>query len=197
MTRARLVTLVLVTGFAVGALMLAAAPVSAADAKGCQVTVESTDAQGDPLDTARAPGPGGTQDDPFTLDAAGSITYTARTDRPIRNGEWKVKTTIPGVAPTGDIGDSGEQVTEGTEELDQYLEPGGLFGAPLFTGLAKVDFVATGADGATCEVSGWIEIEGGVSIVLGVAIALVVIALLFFIFGVWPTEVADMSAFGP
>jgi len=181
-----------------GALLIAlgavaAGPAGAGEAKGCTWSVKSLDRDGKVIDTASGPGQGATRDDPLLIDPRGSIAYKGTTDQVIAHGSWTVEVSGgPGISFGGDVkNDSGSTEKSGTEELESRLTVNaGPFGRmALFSGLIRVDFRATGADGATCTASGWLETDtsmfGSLPFVAGGLATLLGLGLLFF---GWPVS---------
>lgn len=172
--------------FAVG--LVAAGPAGAGEAKGCTWSVKSLDRNGKVIDTASGPGQGATKDDPLLVDPRGSIAYQGTTDQVIAHGSWTVDVSGSlGLSFGGDVkNDSGSTQKSGTEQLESRLTvDAGPFGRlALFSGLVRVDFRATGADGATCTAGGWLETDtssfGSVPFVVGGLAALLGLGLLFF-----------------
>jgi hypothetical protein len=84
----------------VGALMVGLVAVvgvaHAADAEGCQGQATSYDTDGIPIDTASAPGDGGTRDDPLDVLWAGTIEWSGSTEQVLQDGSHSIS-----VAPTG------------------------------------------------------------------------------------------------
>ncbi len=79
----------------------AAAPPPAAQASGCSGSATSSTAGGDALDTAAAPGAGGTESDPFDVTWDGPIAWTGSTGAPVQDGSWSVTLEPVGGGLTG------------------------------------------------------------------------------------------------
>lgn len=130
----------------------------AAQAEGCQGSVQSVMADGSPLDSASAPGEGGTAGDPLVIDPEGSIAWEGSTSTAITSGTWSV--TVGGVPfRSGDI-DNADGDTSGSGVVD-------LAGAPapvrwVLTTNAKipVEGSMSGPEG-TCTASGYLAGTGG------------------------------------
>lgn len=167
---------------AAGLLVTMAAPVGAAEASGCSGSGVSFADDGGRLDTAAAPGRGGTKEDPFDVVSDGQVKYTYDVDAPVAGGTWKVKinTGLVPISFGGDISDSSDQSGRGVEYLEEHLQVGGF--APL-TGLLKVDIEATGPSGETCIVSGWLELHDSVFTTPLFYLALVMMLLGIFLLG--------------
>jgi hypothetical protein len=173
-------------------------PAGAGEADGCTWSVKSLDRNGKVIDTASGPGEGATKDDPLLIDQRGSIEYQGTTDEVIADGSWDVTVSGgPGISFGGDVeNESGSTEKSGTEELESRLTVDvGPFGrVALFSGLIRVDFEASGANGATCTASGWLETNssafGSLPFVVGGLAALLGLGLLFFGYPVTPGGVA-------
>jgi hypothetical protein len=165
-----------------------AGPAGAGQADGCSWSVKSLDRNGKVIDTASGPGQGATKDDPLLIDQQGAIEYRGTTDEVIAHGSWTVEVSGgPGISFGGDVtNDSGATEKSGTEELESRLTVDvGPFGrVAFFSGLIHVDFKATGANGATCTASGWLETNsntfGSLPFVVGGLASLLGLGLLFF-----------------
>ncbi|HUV11171.1 MAG TPA: hypothetical protein VMX12_09345 [Acidimicrobiia bacterium] len=147
--------------FSVGLFGALAPPAGAADASGCNGSGTSLDSDGIRIDSATAPGRGGTKGNPFDVTADGEVRYRYDVQSPVAGGTWKVKidTGLFPVSFGGDISQRSSQSGSGVEPLKKHLQIGGF--APL-AGLIKVDIEATGPSGGTCVVSGWIKIHESV-----------------------------------
>ncbi len=132
--------------------MTAATAAVGADASGCEGSATSTDSTGATIQTVTAPGPSATQDDPFMVAYDGTVTWEGATEQVIQDGSWTVTATP--FSFSGEIrNDSGKVKGSGDISPDTYLP----FAIP---GLVLVTVDLTGADGATCSVSGWIQFTG-------------------------------------
>ncbi|MFO7589778.1 MAG: hypothetical protein R6X23_02625 [Acidimicrobiia bacterium] len=164
-------------------LVLGAPAAGAADADGCRGSGVSLDGDGLEIDSASAPGRGGTKDDPFDVTTDGEVQYDYDVQAPVAGGTWKVEidTGLFPISFGGDISDDSDQSGAGVEQLKDHLQIGGF--APL-TGLLKVDIEATGPSGGTCTVSGWLKIHDSVfttpAFYLGLIFAVLGIFLLGF-----------------
>jgi len=185
----RRVRAVLVAGaVCCAASVVLAAPAGAGEAKGCTWSVTSLDRDGKVIDTASGPGRGATKDDPLSIDPQGTIDYRGTTDSVIADGSWSVGTSGgPSISFGGDVtNDSGDVDKSGTEKLDSRLTvDAGPFGTvTLVSGLIHVNFEATGASGATCTASGWLETTGSsfgsLPFIAGTLVSLLGIGLLLF-----------------
>lgn len=139
---------------AMTAMLLAGIAGSAvgADASGCQGSATSFTSTGAEIQSVTAPGPGATQQDPFTVDFDGPVTWEGSTDQVIANGSWTVA-AMP-FSFSGDVTNS-----SGTKTSDGEIAPSGYlpFAIP---GLVLVTVDLTGEGGASCSVSGWIQFSG-------------------------------------
>lgn len=154
----------LVAGAAVGPGMM---PAHAADANGCSGQATSFDGDGVPIDTAQAPGTGGTAGDPLDMLWAGTIEWSGTTDAVIQDGNYEVTVTpqrggkllgwavatATSSAFSGPVAnDDGKQAAEGT------VVPSDLTGMRRFlTGVYKVDWNVTGAAGS-CTGTGYVKV---------------------------------------
>jgi hypothetical protein len=183
---------------AASAALLSALGASAAlgaDATGCSGSATSYSADSAELMSVTAPGPSATQADPFKVDYEGSVAWKGTTDSVIQNGSWTV--TARPFSFGGDVAnDSGKQEAEGTITPSDYLS----FAIP---GLVLVTVDLTGADGATCSVTGWIRFQGNplASPAGWVALAFTVLGALGFLVLVRflvhrPTEGVRQNRFG-
>jgi len=168
-----------VLGIVAGAVALPATAASAADATGCTLAVVSTSADGTPLDKATAPGAGGTQDHPFTVDLAGKVAYVGSTDAVITDATYTV--TAAGVTIKTDTvaNTDKKKATQGTADLSSVQSLKGLL-----AGGVKIPVTGTfSGTGGTCTVSGYVTGVGSAtsspilwagvgSAALGVALAL-------------------------
>ena len=135
----------LLTGMAAGAAI-------GADASGCQGSATSFTAVGEQVESVTAPGPGATEEDPFTVDFDGPVRWEGSSDEVIANGSWTVTATPFSFG--GDVtNSSGTTTADGEITPSEYLP----FAIP---GLVLVTVDLTGESGATCSVSGWIQFSG-------------------------------------
>jgi hypothetical protein len=146
---------VLGTFFAIAFVAAAfAQPVSAFPLIGCTLTVSSTNARGEALDSASSGDASGTFDDPFSVDFAGTVHYEGRTDTLIKNHRHQVSVYgIPIPTLTGSDPND-EEDTEGSDDLSVA----GASGLRV-TGLYFVSGFLVG-EGGSCSGSGWVRLEG-------------------------------------
>ncbi len=136
-------------------------PVAAAwgaEAQGCTIAVTSLSAGGDTLDTASAPGEGGTKDDPFVVDPDGSVAWKGASDAVIKDGEWSVSVAGVPVRSGTFANDEGKKKVSGVQSMD--ILPSAVVGAVL-TGdqVIPVSGKVTGT-GGSCTASGFITGTG-------------------------------------
>lgn len=159
--------LVAVTAGVVLAASAALAPSAwAADASGCQGQATSYDTDGIPIDTAEAPGAGGTEDDPLDMLWDGTIEWSGSTDEVLQNGSYKVTVSpqgggvvfqslvklASGTAFSGDVSnEDGKTASDGT------VVPSDVAPVALTTGTYKVEWTVTGEAGS-CVGSGFVTI---------------------------------------
>jgi len=135
-------------------LLVFAAPAAGAAnlGGGCTGSATSTDADGTKLDTAYAPGSGGTKSDPFLVDADGTVDYEGTTPTVFHDHSWHVD--VSGIAVKDGSSDNGtnQSATSGTEQVDDYV--------PVkVVGLYRVSGGIT-ADEGSCSGSAWIKVVG-------------------------------------
>jgi hypothetical protein len=122
------------------------------DASGCQGSATSFTASGEEIQSVTAPGPGATQEDPFTVDFDGLVKWEGSSDAVIANGSWTVTATP--FTFSGDVtNSSGKKKADGTITPSDYLP----FAIP---GLVLVTVDLSGEGGTSCSVSGWIQFSG-------------------------------------
>lgn len=142
---------------AVAAVVAFPCVASAAEADGCSGSFTSKDAAGSTIDTAKAPGAGGTQADPFQIDPSGTVQWAGGTDSVIKDGKWSV--TVAGLPLRSGSFDNadGETSRDGTQDLSELPGPAtwALQGAMVI----PVSGTITGT-GGSCEASGWISGTG-------------------------------------
>lgn len=111
------------TGAAGLIMIVPASAALAANATGCQGSVQSRLADGTDLDRAAAPGAGGTAADPLVIDPAGSVAWEGSTDAVITGGSWSV--SVGGIPVLSGTADNAEGATSasGVVELDGTLAP--------------------------------------------------------------------------
>ena len=182
---------------AVLAVLAPASAASAADASGCTLTVASTSADGKPLDTASAPGDGGTEAHPFQVDLGGKVAYEGKTDAVITDGTYTV--TALGVTVKTDTVTNADKKQTAKGEVDlstvQSLKP-------LLSGGVKIPVQGTlTGTGGSCTVSGYITGVGSATsspvFYAGLAAAAIGLGLaLWTLFGTKATVVASSAAGG-
>lgn len=136
-----------------------ASPASAATARGCQARATSFDEDGRRLDTLRAPGPGGTHENPFRVDPLGTVRWRGTADSPIRSGHWRVEAdTTPAI---GFGGSGGLDRKSGTARLARDLTVDlPLAGRTrILTGRFATRVVVQGG-GGRCAVRAVVEVIG-------------------------------------
>jgi hypothetical protein len=158
-----------------GGLVAMSAPAGAATADGCGGTGVSFDSEGERQDSANAPGRGGTKSNPFDVWADGTVEYTTEFDA-TSAGEWDLKIQKTPISFSDDIKADAGPTDEGTEQLDDHFQPGGV---NAIIGLYKVDIKAN-RGGTPCVVSGWIHVHGSL-----IKAPLFWLALIFIILGLW------------
>ena len=147
----------LATGLAAlacGVLAAMAVPAGAATAKGCGGDATSFDSDGKRQDSAAAPGEGGTKSNPFDVWSDGTVQYNYEIDGS-GAGSWDLKIQKTPIKFGNDIKADSAPSGDGTRELDQDFEPGGV----SLPGLYKVD-IKGDRGGTPCVVSGWIQVHG-------------------------------------
>ena len=131
----------------------------AAEANGCSGSATSFTSEGATLDVAKAPGAGGTQDQPFVINVDGKVKWEGGTTVVLKSGNYKV--TVSGLPFTsGDFTNSdGTKTSKGTYNLSEL--PGPVRSMLNSLGEAKVPVTAevTGPEG-TCTASGYITGTG-------------------------------------
>ena len=134
-------------------LVLAASAAGAANLSGgCQGSATSTDGNGLQLDTASAPGAGGTASNPFLVDVDGTVDYQGGTPDVFHHHHWHVDVFGISVKTGGSANGSNKASTSGTEQVDDYL--------PLnAVGLYYVSGGIT-ADEGSCSGNAWVKIVG-------------------------------------
>jgi hypothetical protein len=181
-------------------VVVVALPVSAAhaaEASGCSGSVQSLMADGSALDTASAPGIGGTQDKPLVIDPKGSVMWQGATDTAITSGTWSV--TVMGVPfRSGDI-DNADGTTTGSGTVDLASAP-----APvqwLLQTKAKIPVSGTmSGSGGNCSASGYLAGSGSAPLTSPVFLAGAGFAVLGALLALWmllgtkATAVANAAA---
>jgi hypothetical protein len=174
---------------------LTATPAGAAEASGCHGDASSSDKSGHGIDTANAPGEGGTESAPFQIDPYGKVAYEYEFDSAMHDGTWSVSTTgALSLSFSGKVTSAHEQSGSGTESLKKRLvKKVPILGeVVLFTGLVKVDVDVTAPGGGHCVFSGWVEVKENPArtpLFYAAVVFLVIAALLLFLG--WPT--ADVA----
>lgn len=165
----------------------------AAEADGCAGQAASYAEDGSLLDTAAAPGEGGTRDDPLLVDWGGPIEWSGTTEAVLQDG-----TTTVVLAPAsggvvlgaafdaassrafgGDFtNEEGDTEREGTSTLADYS-----LGVPLMTGTYSVDLTMTAAAGS-CTGLGYLTITDSpvTSVLFWVAAGLLLLGLVLAVF---------------
>jgi hypothetical protein len=138
----------------------------AADARGCQGQATAYDTDGMPIDTAAAPGAGGTEDDPLDMMWDGTVEWSGSTEAVLQNGSYEVSFApqgagvvfsafvklVPRSAISGEVAnDDGRTSAEGT------VTPGDVVPVTLTTGTYRVEWSVTGQAGS-CTGSGYVTI---------------------------------------
>ncbi|MDP1877106.1 MAG: hypothetical protein Q8M17_06070 [Actinomycetota bacterium] len=138
--------------------LLPASAALAAEAEGCQGSVQSLMADGSSLDSATAPGAGGTADDPLVIDPDGSIAWEGSTDVAITSGTWSV--TVGGVPfRSGDV-DNADGDTSGSGVVDLAGAPDPVQWVLTTNARIPVEGSMSGPEG-TCTASGYLAGTGG------------------------------------
>ena len=137
-----------------GTLMAIAGPAGAATAKGCGGDATSFDSEGEEQDFAAAPGRGGSKSNPFDVWSDGTVEYNYRIDGS-GEGTWDLKIQKTPITFGNEINADSAPSGDGTRELDQDFEPGGV----SLPGLYKVD-IKGNRGGTECIASGWIKVHG-------------------------------------
>jgi hypothetical protein len=161
-----------------------ASPAGAATASGCSGFATSAKPNGGALDEVSAPGDGGTEADPFTVDPEGPVSWEGSSEGVIKNGTWKVSTSF--FSPSGSFdNDDGKSTSEGTKKISDYVLP-----FLVLPGLYEVDVNVTG-EGGTCTGHGFIEVESGAAAGFWTAIALLLLLLAIILLMLGRPELAD------
>jgi hypothetical protein len=139
----------------------------AADAAGCSGQATSFDDSGVPIDTAEAPGRGGTQEDPLDLMWAGTVQWSGQTDEPIQGGTYEVTVTpqqggaLLGwalSAITGQVFSGPVENEEANQQASGTVVPSDVTGLPrMLTGTYEVAWTVSSAS-ASCTGSGFIAV---------------------------------------
>ncbi|MGH2385425.1 MAG: hypothetical protein ACRDGB_10300 [Candidatus Limnocylindria bacterium] len=142
---------------AIIAMALLASPVSAFELTDCRLIVQSSDADGEPLDTAVGDtdgGEGGTRDDPFRVDYDGTVRYEGDTgEQLITDQTWSVDVfLIPTPLRGGGPNEEEQASAEGEVDVSDSL--------PIrVNGLFFVSGQVSGEGGA-CRGSAWVRMLG-------------------------------------
>jgi hypothetical protein len=132
--------------------VMPATPAAAASLKGCKGSAQSLTSSGKPIDTAVAPGPGGTRKNPFKVDYKGTVVYDGSSDTVITNHSWHVEVYGIRVKSGGSKNGSRATTNNGTEKVKDYI--------PFrFTGLYYVSGGISGT-GGSCSGHIWIKVRG-------------------------------------
>jgi hypothetical protein len=159
-------------------------PAGAATASGCSGFATSSTPSGGALDEVSAPGGGGTESDPFTVDPDGAVRWEGSSDSVIKNGTWKVTTSF--FSPSGSFdNDDGKTTSEGSKKITDYV-PGFL----VLPGIYEVDVNVSG-EGGTCTGHGFVEIESGAAAGFWTAVALLLLLLAIVMLMLGRPELAD------
>lgn len=137
-----------------------AAPGTAAafDLETCTLTVTSKDVAGNVIDSATGGGPGGTREDPLTVDPNGSVEWVGATGgQDFEGASWHVEiygvpTPLRGEDRPGDD-PGGSEANRGAIKVGEIL-PFDLVGTIFVSGAVEV-----GGD-PVCAGAGWIELPG-------------------------------------
>lgn len=150
----RLLALSTVAAASALAAIASASSAEAAEATGCRGQAVSFTAAGVELDRVTAPGPGGTEADPFQVDFDGTIRWSGTSDAVLQNGTWKV--SIGGIPLSGEVtNDTGLKEAGGTDSIGSKL-PG--LAKAILQGKSKI--LVTGevtGTGGSCTVAVWIQ----------------------------------------
>jgi hypothetical protein len=138
------------------ALVLLVVGASAAGAAsfdgGCKGSGVSKDGDGKQLDTASAPGQGGTSSDPFLVDHDGTVDYEGSSPTVFHNHSWHVDVSGATVKSGGSKNGTNQASTSGTVKVDDYLPVNAV-------GLYKVTGGITATEGS-CSGSAWVKVAG-------------------------------------
>jgi hypothetical protein len=142
-----------VAALSMAVLVPVAATALAADATGCSGSAVSFNANGDIVDEVAAPGPGGTQAEPFVVDPAGSVAWKGSTDTVITDGTWRV--TVGGFPfRSGDFAnDDGVRKAAGIQEMSALPGP---VQALLTDGMKVPVAGSVTGSGGSCTAEGYI-----------------------------------------
>lgn len=177
--RSRAVIGILAVLLIVGMALPALAGTLSGDCTATEVSGTSFAADGSQVDAKTVAT--ATQDDPFTIDPAGTVAWNASSDVPIQNHSWQIGLVIGGIEiqffDGGDPNTAGTQTSTGEVSINDRLEE------LEFTQLSWVldqlngTFEAwgriNGDDDAGCDGRAWVEIDGsfGVFGLIGTAVA--------------------------
>lgn len=154
----RVGTVLAAAGAAALIMMVPASVAWAADATGCSGSVESQLADGTTLDTASAPGSGGTVDDPLVIDPTGKVVWEGSTDVVITGGTYTVRVGgVPVMSGTAENAE-GAASASGTVDLNGTLAP--VQWVLQTNALVPVEGELTGT-GGSCSGSGYVAGTGG------------------------------------
>jgi hypothetical protein len=142
-----------VGGLALALWLVSGAPAGAAELDGgCAGAGVSLDGDGNELDTASAPGDGGTSGDPFRVDYDGTVAYEGTTPGAFHNHSWHVEVFGITVKDGGSPNGNDEAATAGDADVSDYLP----FDAPgLYYVSGGID-----ADEGACDGNAWVKIVG-------------------------------------
>jgi len=142
-------------GAAVALVLLVVGATTAGAAEldgGCKGSGVSKDGNGKQLDTASAPGQGGTKDDPFLVTQDGTVDYQGTSPTVFHNHSWHVDISGATVKSGGSRNGTNQAGTSGTVQVDDYL-PVNAVGLYRATG-------GITADEGSCSGSAWIKVVG-------------------------------------
>jgi hypothetical protein len=172
-----------VSGIAAALTLVLALPASADSITGGCTVNASSDVDSTNVTDA-------TSNDPFEIDPAGSLSWTANSAGPIKNHTWAISTEVGGIpvrlAQGGDPNDDGTVTSTGEESIPgliAMLEEKGSWPAtvaPLLSelsGIYKVSGSISG-EGGSCSGVAWVRLGGFGGIGLGGAAAAAIGALL-------------------
>lgn len=154
----------------------------AADATGCAGSATSYAANGDVVDNARAPGPGGTEAAPFVVDPEGSVAWEGATTSVIKKGTWSVSIFGAQFRSGTFANDEGKRKASGVQEMSA------LPGVVRFMLMGDMKIPVAGSvtgDGGSCEVKGYITgigaATGSPMFWMGAGVLLLAALLLFWL----------------
>ena len=154
----------------------------AANATGCAGSATSYAANGDVVDNVRAPGPGGTEAQPFVVDPEGSVAWEGGTTTVITNGTWSVSLFGAPFRSGSFTNDEGKRKASGVQEMSTLPSIVQFF----LMGDMKVPVSGTvTGDGGSCTVDGYITgigaATGSPMFWMGAGVLLLAALLLFWL----------------